>query len=512
MPVNNYTFFHSLSQIYYRQNNPELVDTLNPSYQKRIQALKKITDQVFESYNLFAFIIHDPEKHKEFAENLKRQFLNFHHKTGKQLLFFALTQPPEQWKDEEVQPEYFKHLQQVFREDRKLAVYPKQIEANLFNNSFNVRAISKVLKIPYEQLPAIVITSHPSLSSFQWYRTCTKQLGKQLKELAIVANELQQYKIECANPEVVQMKMFDLIKEEYDNDLNICEGKGDELLTESLATALSELLSFLINSGKNNLVFNEMAKSQINIAMRRVTDAIKETKGKLLNDNNNTKYLDILDDLCEKVGTFITLLQSSKEQNSDYSIQDFEVDSNQLFKIGNSVGNFLRSYQNHYPDLDFTPSAICLAKAFEIEINKSIVHWIRKKNNIILPDFYNEVQPGIDALVTPNMNNGKPINFNKSRENGTWHPPAMGQSYLIASKNIEKHEWKPLWIPEERKLLLREWQKISEIRNNAAHSEKVSVEDMMQLIESIKLLDTNLIFSKMASMRESFSRAELAPF
>lgn len=501
MPVSSYSFFHSLSQIYYQKYNPELFKTLNPRDQRKIDGMKKLTDRVFEPYNLFAFIIHDPEKHRDFSVNLKKQFLSLHHKTGKKLLFFALTQPPEQWNDEEVQPDYFRHLQQVFREERNMAAYPREIETNLFNQSFNVQAIANTLNIPYDQLPAIVITTHPSLRSFQWYRTCTKQIGRQLKELAIFANDLDQFKIPHAPREEFQKKMVEVLEEEYDEEINLCEGKGNELLTESLATALSELLSFLINRENHYSEFNEMAKSQINIAMTRVINAIKAAKS---NGTMDEEQEELLDSLCEKVGTFITLLHSSKIQRWDKVIQDFEVDSNQLVTIGLNVGDFLQSKQNNYPELDYTPAAICLAKAYEIEINKSIVHWIRKKNDIELPDYYYQVQPEVEALITPNVKDGQPIDFNKPRKNGTWHPPAMGQSYLVASKNLEKQEWTPYWLPAERKLLLREWQKIADIRNHAAHSEKVTSEDMMQLFDSMKTLNTNKIFSKMARMRDSF--------
>jgi hypothetical protein len=503
MPVSSYSFFHSLSQIYYKKYNPELFDRLGGQAQRMVYEMKHLTDQVFEPYNLFAFIIHDPVKHRDFAENLKEQFLDYHYKTGERLLFFALTQPPEQWKDEEVQPEYYKHLTDVFHKNRNMAAYPDSTNTNLFEESFNVQAIANTLNIPYDQLPAIVITTHPALWSFRWYQTCTKKIRNQLRGLAFLANDLKQLKEQRLMPREIQEKMFELLEREYDEDINLCEGKGDEFLTESLATALSELLSFLIQRDHSYSQFNEMAKSQVPIAMARVLEAIKTTKGKLRNDKDNQELSDTLASLSEKIATFITLLRRPKRQRGNYQIRDFEFDSNQLLEIGNNVGMFIQSYENHYPDLDFTPAAICLAKAFEIEINKSIVQWIRKKNDITLPDYYCKVQPGVNGLITPNMNEGKPIDFNKPRQNGNWHPPAMGQSYLVAAKNIEKKEWQPYWQPQERKLLFREWQKIADLRNLAAHSEKVSAEDMDQIIDSIKTLNSNMIFGKMAGLRET---------
>jgi hypothetical protein len=512
MPVSSYSYFYALSNFYYKKHNPQLFDRLGPSEQGKIYALKRITNKLFEPYNLFAFIIHDPIKHKEFADNLQKQFLKYHRRTGKNLLFFALTQPPELWQDEMVQPEYYKHLEKVFQEEGHLHPYYNEISENLFNDSFNVKAIASALNIPYDQLPAIVITTHPSLWSFQWYRTCTQHMGSQLEKLTILANDLHDFKNENNSPRDIQEKMFELLNEEYDEELNLCEGKGNEFLTESLATAFSELLSFIIDSKIPYSQFSELAKTQVDFAMTRVIEAIHLTKAKLKRDEHNQEFLDTLDELCEKVGTFISLMHSPRTRSWENEIYAFEEDSNQLFMIGKTVGEFLQHFQKRYPSLDFTPAAICLAKAFEIEINKSIVHWIRKMNNIVMPNFYNKVQPDVDALITPNIEDGIPIDFNKSRKNGTWHPPAMGQSYLIACKNLEKQEWTPYWLPTERKLLLREWDTISKIRNDAAHSEKVSPDSLDKLMDSIQKLEKNKIFMKMASMREEFRGSNTVEF
>jgi hypothetical protein len=490
--------------MYYRKHNSELFSSLDVHSQILDNDMKRLTDKVFEPYNLFAFIIHDPAQHRDFAEKIREHFLDYHYKTGERLLFFALTQPPEQWKDEEVQPEYYKHLQQVFYENRNVGAYPDQIRSNLFDKPFHVQAIAKTLKIPIDQLPAIVITTHPSLWSFRWYKTCAKKIRNQLQGLAFLANDLNRYREQHLLPREFQVKMIELLEREYDEDINLCEGKGDEFLTESLATALSELLSFLIQREDRFSNFQQIAKSQIPIAMARVIESIKLTKGKLLKEENNEKYMENLDELSEKIGIFITLLQQPKVQTENVRIPEFELDSNQLIEMGNNVGRFIKSYEKHYPELDFTPAAICLAKAFEIEINKSIVHWIRKKYDITLPEYYCKVQPGVDGMIIPNMNEGKPIDFNKPRKNGTWHPPAMGQSYLVASKNIEKKDWQPYWEPQERKLLLREWQKIADLRNLAAHSEKVSSDNMVQLIESINTLCSTNVLSKMAYLRQTF--------
>ena len=79
MPISSYTVLSALS-------NPKIEDYDRDS---AISAL--------EPFNLFAFIIHDPEIHCEFDSTLTKMFDRLDYETGQKLLFFALVKPSEQW-------------------------------------------------------------------------------------------------------------------------------------------------------------------------------------------------------------------------------------------------------------------------------------------------------------------------------------------------------------------------------------------------------------------------------
>jgi len=66
-------------------------------------------------------------------------------------------------------------------------------------------------------------------------------------------------------------------------------------------------------------------------------------------------------------------------------------------------------------ELDFTPGVICLAKVFEKEANLSIVHWARRELGVSLPQFFNKPQPGVRAIVIPQIPDGREIDLNVGR-------------------------------------------------------------------------------------------------
>jgi hypothetical protein len=506
MPVSNYSFFHSLSQRFYKKNNNELFNA--QGYYAGNPKMKELTDRVLNPYKIFAFIIHDPSRHQEFANTLKAEFINFHFLTGNNLLFFALTEAPEEWDDERIQPGYFGHLNKIFEEQRDLYPYFRSYRANMDDNHFSAQAFAQMLNIPYDQLPVIVVTHHPTLDDYRWYRTCNDQIQNQLGKLTVISNLMRGLHDNVNNFKDGQKEFFNLM-DKPNNNLDLCSGKGEVLLNESLATAISELMSFIIIREQNDTETINLAKSQVEMAINRVYEAIRVTKKELNeNDLESAKLNEILENLSAKIGYFLTYLQQYQKKKWNVEIQGFELDSNQLLKLGTNIFMYLKTNERYFPYMDFTPSAICLAKAFEIEINKSIVHWIRKQNNITLPQYFYKVQPEINVEITPNIDKGIPIDFNKSKKNGSWQPPAMGQSYLIASKNIGKSEWEPFFTLKERKTLLKEWDRIVNLRNRAAHTDKLTNESVEELIESIKFLRDENIIIKLGFMRDSFQHNE----
>lgn len=155
---------------------------------------------------------------------------------------------------------------------------------------------------------------------------------------------------------------------------------------------------------------------------------------------------------------------------------------------------------------DYSASAICLAKMFEQEINNSFVHWVRKENAIQLPQYYNKVQPRVSAQVTPNFPRKNsyitPVNLNKSK-NGSWQPPELGKSMNIAKYNIKENDWANMRI-RNAKVLLEEWSTIHSIRNKAAHTAEVTLDDFNRMKLSLEHIAKKHVFENLSLLKNTF--------
>jgi hypothetical protein len=59
--------------------------------------VKAETIKILDKYKLFGIIIHDPNYHKDFDLYLESQFERLGYITGRDFLFFGLTNPSQKW-------------------------------------------------------------------------------------------------------------------------------------------------------------------------------------------------------------------------------------------------------------------------------------------------------------------------------------------------------------------------------------------------------------------------------
>jgi uncharacterized protein with HEPN domain len=152
---------------------------------------------------------------------------------------------------------------------------------------------------------------------------------------------------------------------------------------------------------------------------------------------------------------------------------------------------------------DYTPAGICFAKAFENEINLSIVHWIRQKLGVTLPDFYNQFDTnlGDDIGHVPdniNVKNPRKIYFNKKdQKSDKWIAPGMNESQICFQSIIINENANPLLFDDTKiKASLTQWSKIGSIRNSIAHTYLVDATTIYSIIAAFKELNRLEFFSK----------------
>ncbi|WP_102345903.1 hypothetical protein [Bacillus sp. Marseille-P3661] len=458
-----------------------------------------------ENYSVFAFILHDPTVHQDFHELFEKQFKNLHYSSGKHLVFFGLVDSPQNYRLIGERP-FYSDVREMMES------YENELNHE-FDPTYTAFAIANSLNIQPDMLPAIVVTHDTRMRSYRWYRTCPDKLETQMNRLTGISNQMNTYKKNDRLSLDEKQKILNELLDEQ--DLDLCKGAGTTKLNESMARALSDLMSFLIEEEHDNHSFRKsdqfiqrIARSQRNISLNKVKQNLTILQSTIKNvDSVEGHIMGLIEDLNIKLATYLAIM-NQKKSKEDYrpsflNQKWFESHSLFLLQTGMEVKSYL---QTKVKAVDYSPSAICFAKMFEQEINYSIVHWIRKQKSIILPDYFNKVQPNVKALVKPHFKSGIEgftVDFNKKSKNGTWQPPELGKTKVIAENNITTDNWRSIGIskPEE---FLKEWHQIYLIRNKAAHTEKVSLVEINNVENAFsKLAEYNLL-EEMATIKRSF--------
>jgi hypothetical protein len=493
VPLSNYTILQCLAE----GVDKEKANLRSIEMDYALDALK--------NYSVFAFILHDPNIHKDFHELLGKQFRNLHRSSGEHLVFFGLVDSPKNYCLTGNQP-FYADVREAFE-----LMEENQGEDEIL--SYSAFAVANSLNIKPEMLPVIVITHDPRLSTFRWYRTCPDKLESQMSRLNGISYDMNDFKqIGGHSLNQNQEILYKLLE---DSDLDLCKGMGTSVLNESMARALSDLLGFLIQSQSNLPLkkYNDRQAVKISNTQTRITldKAIKSlnqlSKGLEnveIQDIENTNFFSIIEELNIKIATYLTLLNKRfKEPIDTLPIKEELLENHSLYLLqtGLEVEAFI---QNQKLSLDYSPSAICLAKMFEKEISLSFVHWLRKQRQIELPEYFNRVQPGVKAEIISRLHSSEmKINLNmKNYRDGSWQAPELGKSQKLA-ESLTKQEWLLMGI-DNSQILLSNWSDIHRVRNEAAHISKVSLKDIETLKTSLSNLANNHIFEKLSNLKESF--------
>ena len=455
---------------------------------------EKAARNALEPFNLFAFIIHDPEIHKDFHDFLKTNFDKLDYVSGYKLLFFAIVDPPKEWLEHGSQENYYKQFSKLNYESLKL-LDPNNAP-NSKDPSITAFAMANYLNIPFDDLPCIVVTSNFELKSLVWFKTSKELLENQLSSLGYFAERNNFSKINFIK-ELKGINQSIIIHCNY--------------LTSSLAKALTEILDLVIyHSGfRGYFGFN-------------ILDDIQQTLEDLYYNIINIKNSNLkepseeLDRLCILLVSFLSL----SNIHNEFSVDDFlnipkeylEPDSFNILKTLRIVYNALKD-RNFIDflnletfELDYTPGVICLSKIFEKEVNLSVVHWARKELGINLPPFYNKYQPGINATITPDLPNAYPIDLNMERK-GKWLPPLLGQSELACLK-LSKKSLPEGWDQNNWLKLFDIWKTIRTIRNKAAHSEIINKYFFEKTKNTMQEFAEKGYFEKFYNMKRKYSGRE----
>lgn len=462
-------------------------------------------------FNLFAFVIHDSEKHKGFHNNLSSIFERLDHSTGQSLLFFALTNPPERWRNKASKREYYKQLLGFDKQEGSL--FGKSIITE--DTAETAFTLAKALQIPTNMLPVIVVTNDFTSSDFRWFSTSEDNIEKQLNELGLLADDCPEVKY--------NWQLAENFFNEYQDNFDLCNATETAKALGSVAKALSDALSFMVVVNRNDDNQHYNALIQAKSAMQNLQGTLKRMK----RINNSSRYAitdtELFEQLNINIVNFLGILNmTDKTDLSDFLAIEREfleddtfqmlLTSKKVFDLFEKRDGNVRSILGENEIYDYTSVGICLTKLFEKEVNLSLVHWIRKNLGIQLPTFYNRFDNRTrNASYVPinvGLPNPRPINFNKRKYNtNTWIAPGIGESKLCFSSMLNNPIYsanRGIFTTLDLNNLVPKWQNIADLRNTCAHTELINKQVVEQIIKILHDLNNLGLFEKMYGIKQTY--------
>lgn len=467
MPINSYSILKTLALGGEEYEVQEVKDALKP-------------------FNLFAFILHDPQLHKDFHEKLTNLFERLDYVTGDRLLFFGLVDPPSSWTNRAKEREYYNKVSDwIVRE----AINPNNAPQSA-DSSLTMFAFINSLGITINELPCVVVTNNFTSKDYYHFPVHQNTIVEQLTELGFVAEKL--------DPQTANRKHIHEILRSYGFRP---KGGSEQELTSNLAKTLSDALSFII-AASPGYGFNSVASEQAKNSVQELYGTLNSMKGTQVDEPNQD-----LDQLATTILSFMALLNQKKKSSQQIIIPIekylLEYESYQILQTATKVYELLIADQDREIDSvlemtdDFSPGVIALSKVFEREANLSMVHWVRKKMGISLPEYFDKVQPGKIAK------DGR-ADFNKANSKGFWLPPGIGQSENTI-KNLSRDGLPDGWDNASYNSLMQQWAVIREKRNDAAHDRVTDMQSLLELQGALTNLAQDKCFNKFYAMKLAFS-------
>lgn len=455
---------------------------------ERVEAKRKLS-----RFNLFAFFIHDPNKHLEFEQKLDEIFEELDYLSGPRFLFFCVINAPERWKS------------QVLDRGNNLKIFSskeRSIEGLSPSDYGSIEAISlaSALQIKTEDLPVLVITNNLAFQGMQILQTGEEVLKKQVRELGLFANSwTQSYPFNLKNDErflkaiqssgrASEWKWFKkplsfILTEELaaqglvsDNDKYDAEKLRKELLSE--------------------LFRRDRAKDpeQMDFDSTRVISALQSSSPPSIQTTEHAERGVFFDKLIDSTTTGRCSIPIPPGFDSDSKL------------ILSQVKMLQSDFETRLQELDLPPDYSFLinpiGKAFEIEINLSVVQWMRQKLGIEMPRYFNKrKEPYNQYCITPDpvvVKSPTQVDLNKGRGQ-TWYAPGIGQSELAFKALIRRG----VCLDEINiKILLSNWGIIRTYRNRGAHTEILNLDDFENVVASHNILESEKIFQDLVSLKE----------
>lgn len=517
-------------------------------------------EELFSKYKLVGLILHDPQEHKSFHLAIERLFDKLDYLTGNLFLFLTLVNPPaignhkkfshfweEQFllnpanayftDDDSISAFTIASLLGISYDDLPCIVLTQDLKCSDFifirtSSEFVENQLKEIgyfcsrfagQKISFNDNSLKTLIQNINYLNNSNLKHLDKNLAKTLADFLLVVakedNSVNDFKYRYINSlmsQVRQEKQKHPIENQdlFENNLlsllgmlSHLEVKQDDFDLLSRNEIYNESTSIkkfkLVPLKKINLRSHSKKTSRKPAAEKEQMPDIPDRQ-KLENLNSHELKACYCKTISEDISPALyEHLQSTDVYFDSLSKYDFEAESKIMLKTSKKVLNLLS--EENYDEVDYTPVVIALGKLFEKETNLSLVHWIRKKLHIELPDYFNMVKPEGRYFYTPSTSVCKhplPIDFNMGLNK--WIPPKMWDSEMAVTSFYNDKKYIETFNNERTKVLLEEWSVIRRIRNQAAHDCIVNADQLKTIIDSYKKLEESQILIRMMKLKRKY--------
>ena len=407
-----------------------------------------------DDFDLLAFVLHSPNRHPELHRKLTDDFEILDRVTGEKLLFFVAVEPSDEWLRANSGRHYLSKIRTASTSGaRSLGCADSDAALSAMARAFSLDSL--------DDLPAIVVINPRQPDEKIALRTTALEIEPQLTRLGRCA-EMMRSRRGSLSDRLSEWRLQDVLQLPRNHDafkrLTMAFAAvaiSSDTKTKSIAKPLLE--DFLKTAWRSREVWGSQKRSDT------LDCEPDEAAVALLLDY--AFYLSQLHQI-QQPSNQIPILP--KGQNRI----DLELEASAALA---SAETLLTHLNRGGGLVDWSPLAICFGKAFESEINASVVQFYRHLLEVPLPQFFKKHAPGVTAIVS----GSRPVDFN-SKRHGRWHPPGLGETLWVAAKGMLEV---PLAMTKTEFLLLVDlWEEILSKRNAAAHPGVVDRESCQQMV------------------------------
>ncbi|MEW6263419.1 MAG: hypothetical protein AB1641_10110 [Thermodesulfobacteriota bacterium] len=429
-----------------------------------------------------------------FTEHLKSRFAELDRSTGEGLAFFAVLDPPEDWFRDRGNRGWWDN-------------YQRDLGASAFtaDNRILMREIGRLFGLAWHSFPCLVASPNLWRAEYLSCPTSAHHLDVQLNELAQLHDRLGQpnaghiastleavtgVPVRYHQPsEAVRQRLgefYDTLQT-FDTNRGLEEINFRHLLKRQLYAAENSLEALRRSSRSTRAPAGEESEG----AEREATDSvIEDAAGRLvapasvaaqvIHDLRKTPDLpDLLDEEAAVMVETAVTVGSFLENLAETSLRG-------LGPLGRLKprGGYGRQREPSLLDLDFTPGAQGAWKAFELEVNLSVVQAARWARDVAMPTYFSLHDPNLPydrGIVQTGRRGPRPVTVDINQFD--WADRASGRHRFVALGDALCVIRSMLGAPGERldsviqltlgsslpAQLLEEWNVIVRIRNQGSH-------------------------------------------